>query len=140
MNFAPTTATTTNSAAMPFAAQVQAAASQAAAAQKIPAQASAAQSPSTQTAAQAAAAQAAPDPHEVQVRAKIKDSAKAFEASFLSMMYQNIFQDIDLGGGQGGDAFKSFLMDAVGKQMTKAGGVGLTPIVQREMLKLQGLQ
>jgi flagellar protein FlgJ len=117
------------------AASVQSAATQSASTQSASTEAGSSQTPAAQT----AAAQAAPNPHEAQVRAKIKESSKAFEASFLSMMYQNMFQDVDLGGGAGGEAFKSFLLDAVGKQMAKTGGIGLAPSVQREMLKLQGL-
>jgi len=37
--------------------------------------------------------------------------------------------------------FKSFLLDAFSKQMVKAnGGLGISNAVQREMLKLQGLE
>ena len=43
-------------------------------------------------------------------------------------------------GGQGEDMFKSFMMDAMAKQMTRGGGVGIASSVQREMLKLQGLK
>jgi Rod binding domain-containing protein len=36
--------------------------------------------------------------------------------------------------------FKSFMTDAMGQQMTRAGGIGIADTVQREMLKLQGLK
>ena len=42
--------------------------------------------------------------------------------------------------GQGEEMFKSVLTDAMSKQVTKAGGVGLTATIQREMLKMQGLK
>jgi Rod binding domain-containing protein len=42
-------------------------------------------------------------------------------------------------GGHGEAAFKSFMSDAMAKQVTKAGGVGLSDRVAQEMLKLQGL-
>ena len=35
--------------------------------------------------------------------------------------------------------FRSVMMDAFGKQIAKAGGVGVAAAVQREMLKMQGL-
>jgi Rod binding domain-containing protein len=35
--------------------------------------------------------------------------------------------------------FKSFFTDAVAKQVTKAGGIGVADQVAKEMLKLQGL-
>ena len=37
--------------------------------------------------------------------------------------------------------FKSFLLDAFSKQMARSGGgIGISGAVQREMLKLQGLE
>lgn len=76
-------------------------------------------------------------------RAKIKATSADFEASFLSVMMSQMFAGVGEGefsGGQGESMFKSFLTDAMAKQMTKAGGVGLAQSVQREMLKLQGLE
>jgi flagellar protein FlgJ len=81
---------------------------------------------------------------ELSKRADIRRTAQEFEASFLSIMLQEMFQEVDVsapfGGGQGEEMFKSFLSDAMAKQMVKAGGVGLTHTVAREMLKLQGLE
>ena len=75
--------------------------------------------------------------------AAIGKTAKDFEASFVSNMLGQMFQGLDtsapFGGGQGEEMFRSFLMDAFGKQITKSGGVGIAASVQREMLKMQGL-
>ena len=76
-------------------------------------------------------------------RAQIAKSAKDFEASFLSVMMGQMFQGDSLkgpfSGGQGEDAFKSFMSDAMAKQVVRSGGIGMAAIVQKEMLKLQGL-
>lgn len=76
-------------------------------------------------------------------RAQIARSAREFEASFLSVMMGQMFQGDSLKGpftgGAGEDAFKSFMSDAMAKQVVSSGGIGMTAIVQREMLKLQGL-
>jgi Rod binding domain-containing protein len=90
------------------------------------------------TAAQAAAAAMTPAQQNA-LRAKITDTSHKFEASFLSTMLQSVFKDVDMGGGKGGEAFKSIMMDAVGKQMANGRGVGLAKSIQTEMLKLQGL-
>lgn len=86
----------------------------------------------------------APTPAEMASRAKIKQTAQAFESQFISAMLGTMFEgtgpDAPFGGGEGEEAFKSFMMDAIGKQMTKAGGVGISASVQREMLKMQGLR
>lgn len=72
-----------------------------------------------------------------------RKAAEDFEAAFLSIMLGQMFEGVSAGefsGGQGEDMFKSFMMDAFAKQITRSGGVGLADSVQREMLKLQGLE
>ncbi|MDR7228978.1 Rod binding domain-containing protein [Caulobacter sp. BE264] len=77
-------------------------------------------------------------------RARIAETAKNFEASFLSVMTQQMFEGVKtsapFGGGNGEAMFKSILTDAMSKEIAKAGGVGLASSIQREMLKLQGLK
>jgi flagellar protein FlgJ len=76
-------------------------------------------------------------------RGQIEKTAKDFEASFLSVMLGQMFKDVGaeapFNGGAGEEAFKSFLSDAMAKQMAKSGGIGLSGRVTEEMLKLQGL-
>jgi peptidoglycan hydrolase FlgJ len=80
---------------------------------------------------------------ELAKRGKIKATAEDFEASFLSIMLQQMFQgvqvDTPFGGGPGEEMFRSFMTDAMAKQMAKSGGVGVADSVAREMLKMQGL-
>lgn len=77
-------------------------------------------------------------------RAKIAETAKNFEASFVSVMMQQMFEGVKtsepFGGGNGEAMFKSLLTDAMSKQVSQAGGVGLSATIQREMLKMQGLK
>ena len=77
-------------------------------------------------------------------RGEIKESAKKFEAQFLSIMLQQMFEGVEasapFGGGPGESMFKSFMTEAMADQMVKSGGVGISDTVQREMLKLQGLK
>lgn len=77
-------------------------------------------------------------------RAKIAETAKNFEASFVSVMMQQMFEGVKtsepFGGGNGEAMFKSVLTDAMSKQVSQAGGVGLSATIQREMLKMQGLK
>lgn len=84
-----------------------------------------------------------PTPPAGDTREKIAETAKAFESSFLSVMLGQMFQGVGEGefsGGQGEQMFRSFLMDAISKNITKAGGIGVSASVQHEMLKLQGLE
>lgn len=74
--------------------------------------------------------------------ARIDKSAHDFEASFLSIMMGQMFEGVKattFGGGEGEDAFKSFLTDAMAKAMTKHGGIGISKMMTTEMLKMQGL-
>ncbi|MBI1196604.1 MAG: chemotaxis protein chel [Phenylobacterium sp.] len=74
---------------------------------------------------------------------KAKDAAQKFEGQFLSMMFQQMFAGVKtdgpFGGGFGEEMFRSVLTDAMGKEMTRAGGIGLSDTIQREILKMQGL-
>lgn len=80
---------------------------------------------------------------ELATRGKIGKAAAAFEGQFLGIMLQSMFQGTDaeapFGGGEGEEMFKSFLTDAIAKQSVKSGGLGIAAVVQKEMLKLQGL-
>jgi flagellar protein FlgJ len=77
-------------------------------------------------------------------RGQIKQTAQKFEASFLSIMLQQMFEGPEtaapFGGGPGEQMFKSFMAEAIANKMVKSGGVGLAASVQHEMLKMQGLR
>ncbi|MFI4976096.1 MAG: rod-binding protein [Caulobacterales bacterium] len=88
-------------------------------------------------------AAAPPTAAELAKRGDIADTAKSFEASFLSQMLQPMFEGVGtappFGGGEAEGMWKSFLADAIAKQVTKSGGIGVAGAVQHEMLRLQGL-
>ncbi|MDB5474796.1 MAG: Flagellar protein FlgJ-like protein [Phenylobacterium sp.] len=81
---------------------------------------------------------------ELAKRGQIQQVSRDFEASFLSVMMQQMFAGVStdgpFGGGAGEEMFRSVLTDAMAKQMARAGGIGIAPSVEREMLKLQGLK
>jgi len=81
---------------------------------------------------------------ELAKRGQIRETAQKFEASFLSVMMQSMFEGVKtsepFGGGQGEEMFKSLLTEAMAKEVSRAGGIGVASSVQREMLKLQGLK
>jgi Rod binding domain-containing protein len=87
---------------------------------------------------------AAPPDADARKREQIKKTAQDFEAAFLGQMLKSMFEGVEtsapFGGGPGESAFKSFLTEAVAKQMSAAGGVGLADDLQRQMLKMQGLE
>ncbi len=75
--------------------------------------------------------------------AKIHQTAKSFEAEMISQMLGPMFEGLKtdgaFGGGSAEATYRTFLTDAIGKQMSRAGGIGVAHNVEREMLKLQGL-
>jgi Rod binding domain-containing protein len=78
-------------------------------------------------------------------RAQIHQTAQKFEASFLSVMLNEMFSKDDdnvdkaFTGGSGAKMFQSMLAQSMADKMVQTGGVGLAASVQREMLKMQGL-
>jgi Rod binding domain-containing protein len=94
-----------------------------------------------------ATATGAPGVSEAAKRAQIHQTAQKFEASFLSVMLSQMFDDKDADdsadpaftGGSGAKMFQSVLAESIANKMVAQGGVGLAASVQREMLKMQGL-
>jgi len=80
-------------------------------------------------------------------KAKLHNDARAwataqdFEAQFMSSMAQSMFEGVQtdetFGGGPGEDTFRSMLVSEYGKEMSKAGGVGIADQIYGEILKLQ---
>lgn len=77
-------------------------------------------------------------------RQEIESTAKAFEAAMISSLLGEMFKGVEtpapFGGGHGEEAFRSFLTEAIGKQMAAGGGLGLADDLTRSMLKMQGLE
>lgn len=90
-----------------------------------------------QTASPLVAAPTAPDA----VSARIRKTAEDFEVSFMSQMLKPMFEGLSteapFGGGDAEATWRGFLIDAMAKQVVKAGGVGVTDVVMSEMLKMQ---
>ena len=73
-----------------------------------------------------------------------RKAAEDFEAVFVAQMIQPMFEGIKtdgpFGGGNGEDVFRGLLIQEVGKQVSKAGGIGLSDSIYGQMLKMQGLK
>lgn len=73
--------------------------------------------------------------------AKIEETAQDFEAFFVSSAFQDMFAGLEtdpmFGGGEGEDMFKGFLLQEYGKNVAKAGGIGISDMVQKQLLQLQ---
>lgn len=94
------------------------------------------------SAAQAAFARTpAPNPAADAREPRAWETARDFEAQFVSVLLQPMFEgtgeDSAFGGGPGENMFRSMLVDQYGREMTKGSGIGLADAVYREILKMQ---
>lgn len=73
--------------------------------------------------------------------ARMRETAEAFEASFLAQMLKPMFEGLKtdgmFGGGQGEETWRGFMIEAMAKQTVQAGGIGLADQVVAQMLKMQ---
>ena len=73
--------------------------------------------------------------------ARMRETAEAFEASFLAQMLKPMFEGLStdgpFGGGEAESTWRSFMIEAMAKQTVKAGGIGLADQVVSQMLKMQ---
>jgi len=71
----------------------------------------------------------------------VKKTAEDFETVFLEQMFNHMFStvavDKTMGGGQGEETVRSMLVNAYAKNVSKAGGVGLSSHIARDILKIQ---
>lgn len=74
-------------------------------------------------------------------KARMRETAEAFEASFLSQMLKPMFESLSteapFGGGEAEGTWRGFLVEAMARQTVKAGGIGLADQVVAQMLKMQ---
>lgn len=73
--------------------------------------------------------------------ARMRETAEAFEASFLAQMLKPMFEGLETDGPFGGGAaegqWRSFLVDAMARQTVRTGGVGLADHVMAQMIQMQ---
>jgi Rod binding domain-containing protein len=75
------------------------------------------------------------------VPARMRETAEAFEASFLSQMLKPMFEGLSteapFGGGEAEGTWRGFLVEAMANQAVRGGGIGLADQVVAQMLKMQ---
>ena len=77
-------------------------------------------------------------------QARIRQTAQEFEATFLAQMLRPMFDGLSteapFGGGHAEETWRGFMIDEMGKQISRAGGVGLADQVMAEMIRMQSGQ
>jgi flagellar protein FlgJ len=72
---------------------------------------------------------------------QIKQVSSDFESMFIGMMIEHMFGESvgaeSFGDRESADVYKGLMTDILGKEIAAAGGIGIAPYVQAELLKLQ---
>jgi len=80
---------------------------------------------------------------QAKVKAKIAKAAQDFETMYLGQMLEPMFSglktDGPMGGGHAEDTWRSFLVQEYAKSITKAGGLGISKMVEGQLLDAAGL-
>ncbi len=73
--------------------------------------------------------------------ARIDETAKDFEAMFVTEMMRPMFDTIEVnetfGGGKGEEIFRGFMLDEYGKNMAASGGLGIADLVKAQLIEMQ---
>lgn len=81
---------------------------------------------------------------EAKTREEIAKTSEDFEAVFMTMMTKFMFEGVEvdpiMGGGSAEETYRTLLFDEYGKTMAKAGGIGVSDMVQAQLLQQQGLE
>jgi peptidoglycan hydrolase FlgJ len=72
---------------------------------------------------------------------RMADAAKQFESSMISSLLQPMFKDLStdgpFDGGEAEGTWRSFLVDAIAKQVEKSGGLHLSSAIEKELIRMQ---
>jgi peptidoglycan hydrolase FlgJ len=57
--------------------------------------------------------------------------------NMLSPMFEGLSTDGPFGGGEGEEAVRSFYVGAIAGQMAQRGGIGISDLMQKQLVKMQ---
>ncbi|WP_119459795.1 rod-binding protein [Rhodospirillaceae bacterium SYSU D60014] len=86
----------------------------------------------------------APEPRTTSNPEEARETAEKFEAFFLSQVVEHMFAGVEpdplFGGGQAEGVYRSMLFQEYGAAIARSGGIGISDMVQKEILRLQEVQ
>jgi len=72
---------------------------------------------------------------------ELREAAEEFEATFMSQMLKPMFKglktDGPFGGGHAEKVYRNMLVQEIGKEMSRAGGIDIADSVYQELLRMQ---
>lgn len=85
----------------------------------------------------------APDADPVRIKAQVNKAAEEFEALFAQQMLQPMFKGLKsdgmFSGGHAEDTWRGFMIEALGDQIAKSGGLGIADAVRASLFEQAGL-
>lgn len=76
-----------------------------------------------------------------EAEAKVDQSAKDFEAMFMTQMLNHMFSSVKMdgpfSGGRAEEIWRSFMINEYGKSIADAGGVGIASQIKQYLISLQ---
>lgn len=74
-----------------------------------------------------------------EMRAKAVEFETMFVAAMLAPMFETLPTDGPFGGGNAEDSMRSFHTDAMAREITRKGGLGIADAVQRQLIAMQSV-
>ena len=78
------------------------------------------------------------------VNPKTRAALQEFESVLIGEMVNTMFSTVEtnemFGGGQGEEVFRSLMGQEMGREIARRGGLGLSPVLMNEMIRMQGGQ
>ena len=73
--------------------------------------------------------------------AKVEETARDFEAMFMTEMLRPMFEGLKtnemFGGGKGEEMFQSMMLDEYGKNLAMNGTLGIADLVKEQLIEMQ---
>lgn len=71
---------------------------------------------------------------------EIRQVSREFESVFLSQMLKPMFKGLDtappFGGGHAEEVFRGLMIDEIGKEFSRSGGIGVSQIIEKELIEM----
>ncbi|MEO0411759.1 MAG: rod-binding protein [Pseudomonadota bacterium] len=77
----------------------------------------------------------------IQTPSQARKAAEEFEGMFLSTLLETMFSGLEtdgpFGGGNSEEMYRSMMVQEYGKAITASGGIGISDVLERQLLSLQ---
>lgn len=94
----------------------------------------------TSSASAALMANRASAPVNPRTQAALQEFESVLIGEMVNTMFSTVETDKMFGGGQGEEVFRSLMGQEMGREIARRGGLGLTPALMNEMIRMQGSQ